>query len=101
MTREQNRERQKAALLAEDQQNRDLQLSRPMPSRRHHLTRDRKISDIEAQIPPAETLKSLRTSLARLDTGRGSNAHQQAVFSKLPTISRNERKRQHVATSRK
>ena len=69
--REQNRERdEQARKQIEEQQRRDQQLLATYAIEDDIiLTRDRKISDIEAQIRASqETLKSLRTSLARLQT---------------------------------
>jgi hypothetical protein len=69
--REQNRERdEQARKKIEEQQRRDQQLLATYAIEDDIiLTRDRKISDIEAQIRASqETLKSLRTSLARLQT---------------------------------
>jgi chromosome segregation ATPase len=66
---EQNREQEeKARKLAEEQQRRDQQLLATYAIEEDIvLTRDRKISDVEAQIRASqETLKSLRTSLTRL-----------------------------------
>jgi len=67
--REQNRERdEQARKQIEDQQRRDQQLLATYAIEADIiLTRDRKVSDIEAQIRASdETLKSLRSSLARL-----------------------------------
>jgi hypothetical protein len=67
--REQNRERDELARKQiEDQQRRDQQLLATYAIEADIiLTRDRKVSDIEAQIRASdETLKSLRSSLARL-----------------------------------
>ena len=67
--REQNREREEQTRkLTEEQQRRDQQLLATYAIEDDIiLTRDRKISDIEGQIRASqETLKSLRTSLARL-----------------------------------
>lgn len=69
--REQNREQNELARKQlEDQQRRDQQLLATYAIEDDIiLTRDRKISDIEAQIRASqETLNSLRTSLARLQT---------------------------------
>ncbi len=69
--REQNRERdEQARKQIVEQQRRDQQLLATYAIEDDIImTRDRKISDIEAQIRASqETLKSLRTSLARLQT---------------------------------
>lgn len=69
--REQNREQEaQARKQIEDQQRRDQQLLATYAIEEDIiLTRDRKISDIEAQVNASnETLKSLRASLARLQT---------------------------------
>ncbi|MEK7759608.1 MAG: hypothetical protein AAB304_08400 [Pseudomonadota bacterium] len=103
MTREQNREQdEKARKLAEDQQNRDLQLLATYAIEDDIiLTRDRKISDIEAQINAGqETLKSLRTSLARLQTQATEEQRTSKQVSQQTsgTISRNEAQiAKHVA----
>jgi len=103
MTREQNREQdEKARKLAEDQQNRDLQLLATYAIEDDIiLTRDRKISDIEAQINAGqETLKSLRTSLARLQTQatEEQRTSKQVSQQTSATISRNEAQiAKHVA----
>ena len=95
MTREQNREQdEKARKLAEDQQNRDLQLLATYAIEDDIiLTRDRKIGDVEAQIRASqETLKSLRTSLARLQTqaAEEQRAGKQVSPQTAKTISNNE-----------
>lgn len=103
MTREQNREQdEKARKLAEDQQNRDLQLLATYAIEDDIiLTRDRKISDIEAQINAGqETLKSLRTSLARLQTQaiEEQRTSKQVSQQTSGTIARNEAQiAKHVA----
>jgi len=93
--REQNRERdEQARKQLEDQQRRDQQLLATYAIEDDIvLTRDRKISDIEAQIRASqETLKSLRTSLARLQTqaAEEQRTSKQVTPQTAKTISNNE-----------
>lgn len=93
--REQNRERdEQARKQLEDQQRRDQQLLATYALEEDIvLTRDRKISDIEAQIRASqETLKSLRTSLARLQTqaAEEQRTSKQVTPQTAKTISNNE-----------
>jgi len=93
--REQNRERdEQARKQTEEQQRRDQQLLATYAIEDDIiLTRDRKISDIEAQIRASqETLKSLRTSLARLQTqaAEEQRTSKQVTPQTAKTISNNE-----------
>jgi len=93
--REQNRERdEQARKQIEDQQRRDQQLLATYAIEDDIvLTRDRKIGDIEAQIRASgETLKSLRTSLARLQTQAAEEQRggKQVSPQTAKTISNNE-----------
>ena len=93
--REQNRERdEQARKQIEDQQRRDQQLLATYAIEDDIvLTRDRKISDIEAQIRASqETLKSLRTSLARLQAqaAEEQRTSKQVSPQTAKTISNNE-----------
>jgi hypothetical protein len=93
--REQNRERdEQARKLSEEQQRRDQQLLATYAIEDDIiLTRDRKISDIEAQIRASQdTLKSLRTSLGRLQTqaAEEQRAGKQVSPQTAKTISNNE-----------
>lgn len=93
--REQNRERdEQARKQLEDQQRRDQQLLATYAIEDDIvLTRDRKISDIEAQIRASqETLKSLRTSLARLQAQAAEEQRtgKQVSPQTAKTISNNE-----------
>ena len=93
--REQNRERdEQARKTIEEQQRRDQQLLATYAIEDDIiLTRDRKISDIEAQIRASqETLKSLRTSLARLQTqaAEEQRAGKQVSPQTAKVISNNE-----------
>ena len=93
--REQNREREEQTRkLTEEQQRRDQQLLATYAIEDDIiLTRDRKISDIEGQIRASqETLKSLRTSLARLQTqaAEEQRAGKQVLPQTAKTISNNE-----------
>ena len=93
--REQSREQEdKARKLAEEQQRRDQQLLATYALEDDIiLTRDRKISDIEAQIRASqETLTSLRASLSRLQTQATEELHTKPQVSPktAKTISNNE-----------
>jgi len=93
--REQNRERdEQARKQIEEQQRRDQQLLATYAIEDDIiLTRDRKISDIEAQIRASqETLKSLRTSLARLQAQAAEELRtgKQVTPQTAKTISNNE-----------
>jgi len=93
--REQNRERdEQARKQLEDQQRRDQQLLATYAIEDDIvLTRDRKISDIEAQIRASqETLKSLHTSLARLQAQAAEEQRtgKQVSPQTAKTISNNE-----------
>jgi chromosome segregation ATPase len=93
--REQNRERdEQARKLSEEQQRRDQQLLATYAIEDDIiLTRDRKISDIEAQIRASQdTLKSLRTSLGRLQAqaAEEQRAGKQVSPQTAKTISNNE-----------
>jgi len=93
--REQNRERdEQARKQTEEQQRRDQQLLATYAIEDDIiLTRDRKISDIEAQIRASqETLKSLRTSLARLQAqaAEEQRTSKQVTPQTAKTISNNE-----------
>jgi len=93
--REQNRERdEQARKQIEEQQRRDQQLLATYAIEDDIiLTRDRKISDIEAQIRASqETLKSLRTSLARLQAQAAEEQRTSKQVTPLTakTISNNE-----------
>lgn len=93
--REQNRERdEQARKLIEDQQRRDQQLLATYAIEEDIvLTRDRKVSDIGTQINAGqETLKSLRTSLARLQTQAAEELRtgKQVLPQTAKTISNNE-----------
>jgi len=94
-TREQNREQEeKARKIAEEQQRRDQQLLATYAIEADIiLTRDRKISDIEAQINASqETLKSLRASLAKLQkqASEEQRTSKQVSPQTAKTISNNE-----------
>jgi len=93
--REQNREQdEKARKIVEEQQRRDKQLLATYAIEADIiLTRDRKISDIEAQINASqETLKSLRASLARLQkqASEEQRTAKQVSPQTAKTISNNE-----------
>jgi hypothetical protein len=93
--REQNREQEeKARKLAEEQQRRDQQLLATYAIEDDIiLTRDRKISDIEAQIHASqETLTSLHTSLTRLQAQAAEEQRggKQVSPQTAKTISNNE-----------
>ena len=93
--REQNRERdEQARKQIEEQKRRDQQLLATYAIEDDIvLTRDRKISDIEAQIRASqETLKSLRTSLARLQAQAAEELRtgKQVTPQTAKTISNNE-----------
>jgi len=93
--REQNRERdEQARKHIEEQQRRDQQLLATYAIEDDIiLTRDRKINDIEAQIRASqETLKSLRTSLARLQAQAAEELRtgKQVTPQTAKTISNNE-----------
>jgi len=93
--REQNRERdEQARKQIEEQKRRDQQLLATYAIEDDIiLTRDRKISDIEAQIRASqETLKSLRTSLARLQAqaAEEQRTSKQVTPQTAKTISNNE-----------
>jgi len=92
---EQNREQEeKAHKLAEDQLRRDQQLLATYAIEEDIvMTRDRKVSDIEAQIHASqETLKSLRTSLTRLQAQAAEEQRtgKQVSPQTAKTISNNE-----------
>jgi hypothetical protein len=92
---EQNRERdEQARKQIEEQKRRDQQLLATYAIEDDIvLTRDRKISDIEAQIRASqETLKSLRTSLARLQAQAAEELRtgKQVTPQTAKTISNNE-----------
>jgi hypothetical protein len=93
--REQNRERdEQARKQIEEQQRRDQQLLATYAIEDDIiLTRDRKISDIGAQIRASqETLKTLRTSLARLQAQAAEEQRtgKQVTPQTAKTISNNE-----------
>jgi chromosome segregation ATPase len=93
--REQNREQdEQARKQAAEQQRRDQQLLATYAIEDDIVsTRDRKISDIEAQIRASqETLTSLRSSLSRLQTQAASEqrAGKQVSAQTAKTISNNE-----------
>lgn len=93
--REQNREQEgQARKHIEDQQRRDQQLLATYAIEDDIiLTRDRKISDIEAQINASqETLKSLRSSLVRLQAQAADEQRtgKQVTPQTAKTISNNE-----------
>lgn len=93
--RAQSREQEEQARkLAEEQQRRDQQLLATYAIEDDIiLTRDRKISDIEAQIRASqETLKSLRTSLTRLQAQAAEEQRggKQVSPQTAKTISNNE-----------
>jgi len=93
--REQNREQdEKARKLTEDQQRRDQQLLATYAIEDDIiLTRDRKISDVEAQIRASqETLNSLRTSLTRLQAQAADEQRtgKQVLPQTAKTIANNE-----------
>jgi len=92
---EQNRERdEQARKQTEDQQRRDQQLLATYAIEEDIiLTRDRKVSDIGTQINAGqETLKSLRTSLARLQAQAAEELRtgKQVLPQTTKTISNNE-----------
>jgi hypothetical protein len=94
-TREQNREQEeKARKIVEEQQRRDQQLLATYALEDDIImTRDRKISDFEAQIKAShETLKSLRASLEKLQkqASEEQRTAKQVSPQTTKTISNNE-----------